>query len=175
MKSSLSLWDDSHDLLRANYVSNYMFESIIRFHLGMSQFISCVVLMKWSQNKDAREKSREGEFPQGWYFGNTTSLERRYRISAHGYKSTLDWRVVNWGNDSLKKNSTTSYFALSLYIVFPSLSLYMYQSRYIHVLLRQAHEYLYFHNIYIFMIIIYKNLSWLYLWNNLYANSIYIN
>lgn len=52
-------------------------ESITHFHLGMSQFSSCVVRRKWGQDKDARERSRGEEFPQGhWTWVHHLAGER---------------------------------------------------------------------------------------------------
>lgn len=89
----------------------------------------------------ARESKEEIIFPKSGGHAQSTSLDRGRRSSTHGY--TVPWEgrkesTVKWGSDSLKTNPSTSYFALSLCIVFLlSFSLHIYQSRYIHILMRK--------------------------------------
>lgn len=157
----LSLWDYSHDLLRANDIQKYIWIHH-PLHLGMSQFISCVVLMKWSQDKDARERSREGEFSHGWCFGYTTSLERRYRISTRGYKLTLDWRVYSKLRQWFTKNKfyNFTFCSLIMYSFSFSLSLCICINLDIYIYYWGKSMNICIFTIFIFsMITIYKNLS----------------
>lgn len=108
------------------------------WHKLTYQLHSSEKMKSWRYNRESQE---EMIFPNSGGHAQSTSLDRGRRSSTHGYTVPQEGRkesTVKWGSDSLKTNPSTSYLALSLCIVcLLSFSLHMYQSRYIHILMRK--------------------------------------